>query len=90
VVRIDRLRSQERTIASGKDSKRNREMAGNTISLVRGSDRTRAAAVNEPRDTNSGIVPQNIMPKALVMPDQKFSASSSQCDVQLTNFAELF
>jgi hypothetical protein len=39
-------------------------MAGNTISLVRGSDRTRAAAVKEPKDTNSGMVPQNIIPKA--------------------------
>jgi hypothetical protein len=51
-------------MASGNESNKNREMAGNTISLVRGSERTRAAAVKELRDTNSGMVPQNMVPKA--------------------------
>jgi hypothetical protein len=64
MVRRDQYGCQELTIASGNESNKNREMAGNTISLVRGSDRTSAAAVKELKDTNSGMVPQNIVPNA--------------------------
>ena len=64
------------TIASGNERSKNNEIAGKTMSLVNGSERVYAAAVNEPKETSSGMVPQNIIPTAFVTPILRNSLSS--------------
>lgn len=62
MVRVDQSILMVPTIANGNESNKNKDMAGKTISLVSGSERTYAAAAKDPSDTSNGTVPQNIMP----------------------------